>query len=65
VSLVEVSMHLIASISDRRWHVDLIRLCLDVMKDAARDGKVAAEFSDCVRQVILQTWLFWNVPGLW
>jgi hypothetical protein len=74
VSLIEeeqldLSMHLIASVPDRHWHLDLTRLYLDVVKNAAcliprstdeltRDRKVLAEFTDCVRQVILQSWVF-------
>jgi hypothetical protein len=69
VSLVEeeqldLSMHLIVSIPDRCWHLDLIQLYLDIIKNAAcpiprstdkltRDGKVAAKLTDCVREVIL------------
>jgi hypothetical protein len=51
---LDLSIHLIASISDRHRHIDFIRLYLDIIKDTAylisystdkfiRDGKVVAK----------------------
>jgi hypothetical protein len=69
VSLVEeeqlnLGVHFIAIVFDTRWHVDYIRLYLNIAKDSVcpiscstnkltRDRKITAKLTDCVRQVSL------------